>query len=122
VAGLVDAVVASFTRPFTFGADAVTAVPLAAAVVVTLRLFLKRGKTSSPAPAIVEEGRLSRWWLGWMGALAVVTAWELFCLASAPRAAHPTLSVLIDMLDSTRVGKIVAFTSWLALGWLLVTS
>jgi hypothetical protein len=30
------------------------------------------------------------------------------------------LSALIDMLDSTRVGKTVAFASWLALGWLLV--
>jgi len=122
MAGLVDAVVASFTRPFTLGADGVTAVPLAAAVVVTLRQYVKGGRTPSPPPAIGEAARLSRWWLGWMGALAAVTAWELYCLASAPRAEHPTLSVLIDMLDSTRVGKMVAFTSWLALGWFLVTS
>jgi len=52
----------------------------------------------------------------WTAAGAAVTAWELFCLFHAPRARYPTLSSLIDMLDSTRVGKAIAFAAWLALG------
>ena len=46
---------------------------------------------------------------------------ELYCLFNLPRVEHPTLSALIDMLDSTRVGKVVAVVLWLLIGWALVT-
>jgi hypothetical protein len=52
--------------------------------------------------------------------ILAIVGWELYCLASLPRAQHPTLSSLLDILDATRVGKTVAFSSWLALGWFLV--
>ncbi len=51
---------------------------------------------------------------------AAVGSWELFCYLSAPRSEHPTLSTLIDLLDSSRAGKIIAFALWLVLGWYLV--
>ena len=48
-----------------------------------------------------------------------MAAWELYCYAHLPREQHPTLSVLIDTLDSTRWGKTLSFAAWLALGWFL---
>ncbi len=54
--------------------------------------------------------------------ILAATGWELYCYLNLPRAAHPTLSSLLDMLDATRTGKIVAFASWLVLGWFLVTA
>ena len=53
--------------------------------------------------------------------IAAAVAWELYCLFNLPRVEHPTLSALIDMLDSTRVGKVVAVVLWLLIGWALVT-
>ena len=46
----------------------------------------------------------------------------VYCYAQLPRTQHPTLSALIDMLDSSRLGKIVAVAVWLGLGFFLVTA
>jgi hypothetical protein len=117
------AVGVSFTRPFTVAADVVTAIPLALALFVTIRFFSvgARGGRELTRTAEVEPIGRGRWWTAWMVPIAAVAAWELFCFANLPRAEHPTLSSLIDMLDSTRPGKGAAFALWLALGWFLVT-
>lgn len=122
-AGLAGAVVASFTRPFTLGADVVTAVALAGAVMATAWSIHRGGRPAPVAPASTGGGgpRWSRWWPVWSVPILGLTAWELYCVAELPRAQHPTLSTLIDSLDSSRVGKTAAFASWLALGWFLVT-
>jgi hypothetical protein len=107
VTGAGLALAASLTRPFTVGADVVTAVPLTIVFVVTLITVVPRrkgdgGADPAPAPAFA------------------VTGWELYCYVSLPRVDHPTLSALIDMLDGTHLGKFMAFVLWLALGWFLV--
>ncbi len=124
--GLGYALLASFTRPFTWGADVVTAVPLALAVVVTARSTTAVGRRSKEVRPAVEKKQVAprpgRAGLVWVVPVLAVTAWELYCYANLPRVAHPTLSSLLDMLDATRGGKIVAFASWLVLGWFLVTA
>jgi hypothetical protein len=121
MAGVAYAAGASFTRPFTVAADGVTAVALGAGVALTVWTIRRdrRALTGDPASGPTVIG-WSRWWVAWIAAIAAVSAWELYCFVHLPRQQHPTLSALIDMLDSTRVGKTVAFASWLALGWLLV--
>jgi len=122
-AGLGYAVVASFTRPFTLGADVVTAIPLVAAAALTVWTIRSDGSdvTDRRSPAAAPLGPISRWWTVWLAPIVAATAWELYCLAHLPRIEHPTVSALIDSLDSTRVGKIVAVAAWLALGWFLVS-
>jgi hypothetical protein len=122
VAAVAYAVAGSFTHPFTRAADALTAVPLAVAVVVVAA----RMRGAGPADVIRSDHQrkpstgLTRWSHLWAVIAAVVVSWELYCYASTPRSEHPTLSTLIDLLDSTRIGKIAAFALWLALGWYLV--
>jgi hypothetical protein len=120
LAGIAYAAGASFTHPFTVAADVVTAVALGAAVALTVRTISRDREALTVDRA---SGRAvigwSRWWVIWIAPVAAVCAWELYCFVHLPRGQHPTLSALIDMLDSTRVGKTVAFASWLALGWLL---
>jgi hypothetical protein len=125
VAGLLWAATASSTRPFTGGADLVTAVP--PIVAVTLVAMRMRAAAGGPTSASLPHHRsesgprpLGRWSLVWLALTAAVGGWELFCYLSAPRNEHPTLSTLIDMLDSSRAGKISGFALWLALGWYLV--
>jgi|HubBroStandDraft_4_1064222.scaffolds.fasta_scaffold446425_2 hypothetical protein len=128
--GLAYAVLASFTRPFTWEADVVTAVPLAVAgavlVLVTARSSRRPGRGSQEAhPARGAIDTAPTWRRGatlWAAPLLAVVGWELYCFVSLPRPAHPTLSSLIDILDSTRVGKTVAFAVWLVLGWCLVAA
>ncbi len=127
--GVADVLVASSTHPFTWGADIVTAVPL---VLVTV-LMARRARSARSARALdtrvagVETERQPRM-LGidpafvWAAPVVAVTAWELYCLFTLPRRAHPTLSSLLDMLDASHAGKAVAFAAWLVLGWLLVVA
>ena len=119
---VVYAVAASYTHPFTTGADTVTAIPLAiAAIAVAARLQTTRRSDVAP---LDRDPKLptgsTRWSRLWAAVAVVALSWELYCYASAPRSEHPTLSTLIDLLDSTRIGKITAFALWLALGWYLV--
>jgi hypothetical protein len=118
--GVLYAVLASSTRPFTWAANIVTAVPIVAAGLVTV--WTSRGVAALPTTGESAHALRRSWdrrWVTWVVLAAVITGWELYCLASLPRSQHPTLSSLIDILDSTRVGKSVAFVSWLALGWFL---
>ncbi len=119
------AVVASTTRPFTVPADAVVAVGFAGLAVVVVTqwrgdpvppaLARRRGRSSPPPP------RWGRRWALWAVPVAAAVAWELFSYVGAPRAAHPTVSSMLDAVDATRIGHGAAFAGWLALGWYLVT-
>ena len=123
-AGLLWAAVASSTRPFTGGAELVTAVPpIVAVTVLAVRMRTAGGPPSASLPRHRSETGpkpLGRWSLVWLAMTAAVGSWELFCYLSAPRSEHPTLSTLIDLLDSSRAGKTAAFALWLVLGWYLV--
>ncbi len=124
--GLGYAILASLTHPFTWGADVVTSVPLvvAALVIVWSSATTKgvdpvhRESTGARDPAIGG----SRRWVVWLGPILALTGWELYCFFSLPRAAHPTFSSLLDIVDASRVGKTVVFALWLVLGWFLVVS
>jgi hypothetical protein len=112
---------ASSTRPFTGGAGVVTAVPLAVAVaVMALRMRSARSSVPPVPPAEEHGDRRVGWTMAWAAMAAVILGWELACYAAAPRWDHPTLSSLLDTLDSHRAGKTVAFVLWLAVGAYLV--
>jgi hypothetical protein len=107
------------TRPFTAPADALTAVGLAAGVVaLSARLIADRRAIHGVAPA--GPGRAVRAWLPWVGLLAAVAGWELYCYVGGPRPAHPTLSSLYDLAARYRLLKAAIVLAWLALGWELV--
>ncbi len=109
-------IMAGFTRPFTAAADAVTALPLVVATVIAAARMRRR-----PSPPSSQTQPIRRFVL-WLVIVALIAAWELSCFLSSPRSGHPTLSSLFDLLDSTNVGKTVAFALWLLLGTYLVTS
>jgi hypothetical protein len=121
-AGLGYGVLASFTTPFTVGADVVTAIPLAVAVMVAWWRRRRPGTSGSVLPGEIDRSGWSRWSYVWAVPLLAVTAWEIYCYTQLPRTEHPTLSALVDMLDSSRVGKIVAVALWLGLGFFLVAA
>jgi hypothetical protein len=119
VAGLAYALAASFTRPFTLAADLMTAVALVVVVGVTARTVRQDRRPGLPEAGPADRQPWTRWGVVWLALLGVVIAWELYCYTNLPRHQHPTLSVLIDTLDSTRLGKTAAFAAWLAFGWFL---
>ncbi len=120
VAAVAYASLASLTHPFTDGADIVTALPIAVALVVMV-VRMRSGPPTGPLTGVGEHGRTpNRLWLLWAAMAVLVTGWELYCYAAAPRSAHPTLSSLFDGLDAGHGGKALAFALWLALGWYLV--
>lgn len=118
VAALAYAGLASFTRPFTAGADVVVALPLAAVVVAMVVRFRSLRIRAADQPGRVA--RRSPGSVAWAVLFAVAIGWELVCFTSEPRGAHPTLSSLMDMADATRWGKVLLFAAWTALGCYLV--
>ena len=123
LAAAVLTVLASFTSPFTLGAEAITALPLSAGLavlVLRLRPARRSRRTDRPEHDIAPPEPLHRWALVWLGLVVATVGWELYCYLNTPRSAHPTMSGLIDMLDARPIGKFVAFSLWLALGWVLV--
>jgi hypothetical protein len=125
LAGLAYGVVASFTHPFTWAADIVTAAPLALAVLVVVWATVVGSGAELPSPVVAPvDGapRRRRAGIFWLAPVLAFAGWELYCYASLPRVTHPTLSSLIDIADATRFGKTVVFATWLVLGWFLVTA
>jgi hypothetical protein len=123
VLGLTAAVLVAFTTPFTLGAEAITALPLSvglAVLVLRLRPARRFRRTDRPDDDVAPPEPLHRWALVWLGLVVATVGWELYCYINTPRSAHPTLSGLIDMLDARPIGKFVAYSLWLALGWVLV--
>jgi hypothetical protein len=122
VVGVAYALGVAFTKPFTAPADVATGIPLVIALVVTIWSSRVARVSEVISVGALETGappRRHRWIMA-MTPIVAAVAWELLCFFSLPRMAHPTLSSLIDILDSTRVGKTVAVALWLGLGWFLV--
>jgi hypothetical protein len=115
--GLALAVAVSFTHPFTLAADVVMAGVLVLAAAQTIRVLTGHRLM----PGHDRRAPLARWWPLWLIPVGATVAWELYCLFHLPRNEHPTFSALIDMLDSTPVGKAVAVVLWLLIGWALVS-
>lgn len=118
VAALAYAGLASFTHPFTIGADVVVGVPLAVAVAATVGRSRSLRRRAADQPG--RTARRSPGSLAWAALAAVAIGWEWFCFTTEPRDAHPTLSSLMDMADATRWGKVLLFAAWMALGCYLV--
>jgi hypothetical protein len=109
---------ASFTHPFTLGADVITAIPIAAVFFAeSARLVRTRGATS---PSQVPT-RGARRFIPWIALSVAVIGFELFNYAEEPRRAHPTLSSLSDELTRWPAGRAALFLAWLALGAFLLT-
>ena len=111
------ALCAATTTPFTWAADAVTAVPI-----VTLAVLAVARWPAHPEPlALAEAQRARHPYRPWLVLAAGVVAWELVeYLARGSRGAHPTLSSMVDALDRHYVGTAALFFTWLCLGALIV--
>ena len=111
------ALCAATTTPFTWAADAVTAVPL-----VTLAVLAVARWPAHPEPLALPEAQRARHpYRPWLVLAAGVVAWELVeYLARGSRGAHPTLSSMVGALDRHYPGTAVLFFGWLCLGALIV--
>jgi hypothetical protein len=111
------ALCAATTTPFTWAADAVTAVPIVALAVLAVARW-----PAHPEPLALPEAQRARHpYRPWLVLAAGVVAWELVeYLARGSRAAHPTLSSMLDSLDRHYVGTAALFFTWLCLGALIV--
>lgn len=123
---LVLAVLAAFTRPFTWPADLVVSAGYGAllALVVSQRTAPGLPGVLRRRPSRARPGQERPWrarWALWVVPLGAVIAWEVLCYVGAPRSAHPTFSSMLDSVDASRLGHGTTFAVWLAFGWYLVT-
>lgn len=110
--------VASGTRPFTVGADSVTAMALGlgavAATLTGLGVFGSKTRTGGPP----SEARPAVW--PWLVSLGILVLWELavyWAGVADSRHVFPTLSSLYDDAARWRGTKATFFALWLLLGF-----
>ena len=109
------AVAASFTTPFTTGAEIATA--LAIGVFLAAELAAARCGPRAPREAPPPWRAGAAW-----GALAgTVLAFELWNYFRGPRSAHPTLSYFVSAAAGQPWSRGLLFAAWLALGGWLVS-
>jgi hypothetical protein len=92
-------------RSFTWPALVLTAI--AGTVVLVL---------AARQPARRAPGTRPRGILLWATLAAAVIAWELVAYVQSPRDAHPTISSMIDALETHRPLRGLLFVGWIALG------
>lgn len=114
------AVAAASTTPFSWTADLMTAIPIAAVAIGAAVLWPAHPERDA---ASRDDGRPrpEHPYLGWVVLLVVIVGWELAeYLWRGSRSAHPTLSSMADAFDAHTIGKTVAFIAWLWLGAAIV--
>jgi hypothetical protein len=117
LAGLVYAVlVAGFAR-YSLPATLAVWAPAAAGVAVAWRRPTGDGPDPAPVPAAGAAA--------WAVVFVALALWELAALLLQPSLttnswAHPTISVLLDPVLATHLGRAVVLSLWLASGWWLL--
>jgi hypothetical protein len=112
--------IAAGTRPFTVGADVLTAIPLSLAA--TWAVVGRSGVSwAPPAAATTRADAVRLWpWIAAIGLTALVELVAYFAGLGPHRYAYPTVSSLYDDLARFRAVKASLFAGWLALGWVIV--
>ncbi len=108
---------AATTTAFSGSADVVTAVPIVGVAVLVLVRWPLRSRPAAPPPGVEHP------WRAWAVLFFALVAWELAeYLARGSRAAHPTLSSMLDAVDRQYGLKALVFFLWLCLGAAIVRS
>ncbi len=115
--GLAYAAVAALFPPDTLLQLGATGIPCAAAVVIAVRRGWLRPGWVAPSAAVPGPPLVL---LLWAVLIAAAIAVQLFNFLDWPRDVHPTLSSLVARVFPVYPVRVVAFASWLWLGWYLV--
>jgi hypothetical protein len=111
------ALAAATTTPFTWAADVMTAIPIAAMVSLAVARWPARPQAMPPE----RRGRAGHPYRPWVVLAAAAVAWELTeYLSRGSRGQHPTLSSMADAVDRHYALKAVLFFGWLWLGAVIV--
>jgi hypothetical protein len=108
--------VAGFAR-YSLPATLAVWTPAAAGVAVAWRRPTSDGPDPAPVPAAGAAV--------WAAVFVALALWELAALLLQPSLttdswAHPTISVLLDPILATHLGRTVVLSLWLASGWWLL--
>jgi hypothetical protein len=117
IAGLLYAVAAGGLARFSWPALVAVAGPGLVGVLSAWR--------TPPTPSVEAAPIHASGAAAWAAVFVVLALWELGALLLQPALtidspAHPTISVLLDPVLGSHLGRSVGFAVWLALGWLLV--
>jgi hypothetical protein len=108
--------VAGFAR-YSLPATLAVWAPAAAGVAVAWRRPVTDGPDPAPVPAAGAAA--------WAAVFVALALWELAALLLQPSLttdswAHPTISVLLDPILATHLGRTVVLSLWLTSGWWLL--
>jgi hypothetical protein len=104
------AALAALCRPLTVEAAVAVALPGIALVVLA-------GRRRPPPRAVLAARHVAPW----AGLVAAVAAWEAAAMLWGNDAAHPTLSLVLDPVLATYLGRVGGWIAWLGVGRWLVT-
>jgi hypothetical protein len=121
VAGVAAALVAATTTPFSWQADAITAVPIGGLALAVLVRWPRRAAGGAAVDLRADGSSPAHPWVAWVVLAVAVVAWELVQYAApGSRGLHPTLSSMADAVDRAEARKAAVFFLWLCLGAAIV--
>jgi hypothetical protein len=115
--GVVYAVLVAAVIRYSLPATLAVWAPAAAGVAVAWRRPVTGGSDPAPVPAAGA--------VAWAVVFVALALWELAALLLQPSLttdswAHPTISVLLDPILATHLGRAVVLSLWLLSGWWLL--
>ena len=92
---------------------------LVAGVALIVVATIHRRRSPRPAPMVHPDARVGM--VVWGVIFTLLLAWELITLFSHPRDAHPTISSILDPVQSDHLLRWLLYGGWLGLGWTLAS-
>jgi len=110
-----------FTDRRSFSQGAFLALVLAVGLLIAVT-EVRRARGANSRHAVTDRAALFRCAVVvWTAVSVAVVAWELIALRSLPRAAHPTISSLVESAERYHVARLALYAVWIGLGWTLAS-
>jgi hypothetical protein len=103
-------------KPFSESAHIALAI-----IVVALIVFAEWQRERPPPTARDNATRAAPYFrmavVVWTAIVAAIVAWEVIALRSSPRAAHPTISYIVENSEHHHLARLALYGVWIWLGW-----
>jgi hypothetical protein len=107
-------------QPFSSGALVALAVAVGV-LIVGVEVRRGRAEIAPPGAATGRAARSGSAVVVWSALTLAVVAWELTALGSLPRAAHPTISSLVESAEQYHIARLGLYAAWVWFGWTMTS-
>jgi hypothetical protein len=111
-----------FTDRQPFSRGAFLALVVGVALIIAGAVVRRPRAANTPTePSTPHTPRFRSAAVTWSVLSVAVIAWELIALRSLPRAAHPTISSLVESAEQYHIARLALYAAWVWFGWTIAS-